>query len=145
MWPEDAYLLQLGRATYVFAYLEWAVIYLAQELSSERQVGASTGLTAGEVARLMRGAIVETGRSVEVRSEAEAIAMRYERLTSRRNDIIHAHPATIDGDQRLHRKRRSGTQVTVQIEHMDTFVDDCLLLSRDVNRLFWDLRDGRRT
>jgi hypothetical protein len=146
MWPDDDYLHHLGRAAYGFAYLEWGIIYLAAELDPDQpSVNRSAGLAAGLVAAMLRNAIAASKMSADVLADAKTYAAEFDRLIPRRNDIVHAHPATIEGDQRLHRRRPAGTTLTIQVELLDAFVDDCLSLSGQVGDLFWDLRDGRRS
>lgn len=105
------YTALLGTAVYVFAYYEWAVIYLIQQYSP------------GFVHRYCRGAPMPSG---QVRAELEKIMSdptisytavsrdelqichdRFAALIERRNALIHAHPITdADGGQILYRQAR---------------------------------------
>jgi hypothetical protein len=137
VWPDDDYLLSLGKAVYAFAYLEWGIIYLAHDLNpGERTLHRSAAMTAGQVASELRSAIRRTTRSEAVRADARDVLAGYGGLIPRRNDILHAHPATFEGVQRL---RRGGP-----IHHDDfaSFTRDCLAVSSQASVLFWSLRRG---
>jgi hypothetical protein len=108
---DPAYTALIGAAVYVFAYYEWAVIYLIRQFKP------------GFVARYSRGAPMTSGRVkaglssilndptvsyTEVsKSEMQACHDEFSRLIDERNALIHAHPITDkDGSQILNYQTR---------------------------------------
>jgi hypothetical protein len=144
--PTDSeYLEALGRAIYRWALMEWDIIYLAEELNpAGRTVHRSATMTSGLVAQQLRSALAASTMSASVLADAENISAAYDALIPRRNDIVHAHPATIDGLQRLHRVRGDSTQESIQLDDLRAFTSECAGLARRANGLFWSLRRGER-
>lgn len=67
-----------------------------------------------------------------------------EDLGPKRNAVLHARPATIDGQQRLHRWRLDPTEVmSISTAHLDGILDDIEDHRRDLNRLRPPIRDNR--
>jgi len=103
---EPSYTALVGTAVYVFAYYEWALIYLIQQFKP------------GFVGRYSRGAPMTSGRvmaeletvladptivhSKVSKSELQACCTLFGQLIEKRNALIHAHPITDhDGSQIL--------------------------------------------
>ncbi len=111
-FPEDDYLLLLGRVSYGVSMVEWKLLGdlsrlrgLPPEISVEELAWRTTGGIADEVVRHL--AKVE---DVDVRAYLEVCVAQLRILRPMRNDILHARPATINGAQRLYRwVRRSGS------------------------------------
>lgn len=123
--------------------MEWAIVYLAKELHPEgRKIRRSATMTSGHVARHLRSAIDETEASDSAYADAKAIADEYDALLLRRNDIVHAHPATISDEQRLHRVQADGTHEIIQLDDLVAFSSDCTRLGNRASALLWELRRG---
>jgi hypothetical protein len=104
--PEPDYLALIGQVAYMVSSLEWTILgdlpglaqYLPPDLTASALAGKSTGQIAGMLSKAVgaigdddvRAYVVEAGRVL-----GEAATMR--------NDILHARPATIGGEQRLYR------------------------------------------
>lgn len=97
----------LGTAVYVFAYYEWAVIYLIQQfkpgfvaLYCRREVP----MTSGRVKQELRSVLNDpaTVYAEVTREELQGCFDRFGVLIDKRNALIHAHPVTDrDGSQIL--------------------------------------------
>jgi hypothetical protein len=103
---DDAYAALVGKAIYVFAYYEWTLIYIMEQLESGFVAKYSRGepLESGKVLRKFRGAIDGLTDSFNGVSKAELVALcdEFKRLIVQRNALIHAHPITdADGAQIL--------------------------------------------
>ncbi len=145
MSKDPDYLESLGRAIYRWAQMEWAIVYLTKEIHPEgRAVQRSATMTAGHIARRLRSALDETNVSDAAFSDAKSIANEYEALLQRRNDIVHAQPATMSGQQRLHRVRADGTHESIEVDDLLAFSSDCARLGNKASALLWALRQGEK-
>ncbi|MDJ0923599.1 MAG: hypothetical protein QNJ77_03475 [Acidimicrobiia bacterium] len=144
--PTDSeYLESLGRVIYRWAQMEWAIIYLAKEIDPEgRTIRQTASMTSGHVARQLRSALEETKVSDSAYSDARAISKEYDDLLLRRNDIVHAQPATIGGEHRLHRVRADGTHESIELDDLLDFSSDCARLGNRASALLWELRKGEK-
>jgi hypothetical protein len=103
---DDSYAALVGKAVYIFAYYEWAIIYVTDYLRSgfvnEYSRGAS--MTSGAVRQEFQNTIDSPHVSFANVSKAElqTCCDEFEKLTVKRNALIHAHPITdSDGSQVL--------------------------------------------
>lgn len=100
------YTALVGKAVYVFAYYEWAVIYLIEQFKPGFVTRYCRGapMTSGQVKKELEAivggaAIVHTKVS---KDELRAACSRFADLIDKRNALIHAHPITDrDGSQIL--------------------------------------------
>jgi hypothetical protein len=121
--PEAEYLTRIGRIAYQVSSMEWCILgdleLLAEAIPDDLSVGNLAGLTTGRIASRLRGATQEiTSEPVlaYVRTAADAL----DDASKRRNHLLHARPATIDGQQRLYRWRlASGDQFPITIAWLD--------------------------
>ncbi|URX62065.1 hypothetical protein KR767_18770 [Luteibacter anthropi] len=106
--PVDAeYAALVGRATYVFSYYEWTVIYIIEQLSpgflTEYSRGGKammSGIVLGHMDRAINA--LSTGIGDVTIEELRAVQAQFATLKDQRNALIHAHPATdVDGSQIL--------------------------------------------
>jgi hypothetical protein len=142
--PADPdYFESLGRAIYRWAQMEWALVYLAEGLRSEgSKAHRSASMTSVLVARRLRSALADTKVSDSAYMDAKAIADEYADLLRRRNDIVHAHPATIKDQHRLHRVRADGTHEEIGQDDFLAFSSDSARLGNRASALLWALRRG---
>jgi hypothetical protein len=123
--------------------MEWAILYLAKELYPEgHTVRRSEPMTSAEVAQQLRSALEATSLPDSASQDAAAIADEYDSLLLQRNDIVHAHPATINDQQRLHRVRADGTHESIEPDDLVAFSSDCTRLGNRASALLWTLRRG---
>lgn len=108
---DPQYTALVGTAVYVFAYYEWAVIYLIQQFKpgfvSRYCRGAP--MTSGGVRRELEEVITSphTAYTAVTKAELEACFQEFARLIDKRNALIHAHPITDhDGSQILNYQAR---------------------------------------
>lgn len=92
---DDAYVTALGRATYVFATLEWNAVWCAERL--DRDFINNLGIkTAGQIAG---GLITLIGKVTDpaLRAACQPPATEFSRLAKLRNGILHGKPGTASG------------------------------------------------
>jgi hypothetical protein len=145
--PQDPdYLEALGRAIYRWAMMEWAIIYLAEELHPEAgTVQHSATMTSDEVTKHFRSALSATKISESTLADTREILYEYDTLVPQRNDIVHAHPATVSGQQRLHRVRADGTRQVIELDDLLAFSSDCARVGNKASALLWELRQGEKS
>ena len=125
--------------------MEWAIINLAEQLYPEgRKAHRSAAMTSGHVARQLRSALDETEVSDSAFMDARAISDEYTALLKRRNGIVHAHPATMSGQQRLYSVRDDGTHESIEVDDLVAFSSDCARLGNRASALSWTLRQGEK-
>lgn len=98
----DEYAALVGKAIYVFAYYEWTIIYIIEKLLSGFVHKYSRGnpMTSGSVKKEFQSTINTFARSSldkKLCSELQECCDMFEKLITKRNALIHAHPCT-DGD-----------------------------------------------
>lgn len=110
--PYDSeYTASIGTAIYVFAYYEWAMIYLIQQFKAGFVGKYCRGIpmTSGQVKNQLK-AILQDPQTAYIaisKSELEACFDEFECLIKKRNALIHAHPITErDGSQILHHQTK---------------------------------------
>lgn len=95
----------LAEAIYAGSYLEWALLGDLPRLTDppeELSIESLSRSTMGQVAAAVRrGASRTTDPAEEAWLKAAADAL--ETVVDRRNQVVHAHPATITGEQMLYR------------------------------------------
>ncbi len=129
---DAVYSTALGMATYCFAVMEWNAVYCGEKLSPG-YVNTVARKTAGMIANDIVGfAPLITDPAKQARYRAAAV--EFVRLVKRRNDLMHANPATVGSDQRL---VRNGTPW--QPDEIDSLADEFTACSIELNELFHDV------
>jgi hypothetical protein len=99
--------LALGRLCYAVAYLEWTILgYLSRfpRLPAELQVEQLAGETTGRIGRrLTDPSLLANVSDPQVRAWPKAGGDHLIAAATLRNSVLHARPATIDGQPRLYR------------------------------------------
>ena len=108
---DPQYTALVGKAVYVFAYYEWAVIYLIEQFKPGfvNRYCRGAPMTSGGVKKELEGVVNSHGTILSnvSRPELEACVMRFSALVKKRNALIHAHPITDrDGSQILNYQAR---------------------------------------
>jgi hypothetical protein len=128
--PVDAaYLTAIGIATYCFALMEWNAVYCGQKLSPG-YVSTVARKTAGTIGRDISGFDQLVTDQVK-QARYRAAAAEFVRLVDRRNDLVHANPATVGSDQRL---VRHGTPW--QPNEIEDLADAFTACSMELNELY---------
>ncbi len=97
---EERYVEALGRATYVFATLEWNAVWCCERIKPG-YVAKLGRKTAGDVARDLISRLSRIG-DVTVRQACNGPAHEFHRLVKVRNALLHGKPGTADDNaQRL--------------------------------------------
>ena len=103
---DDSYAALVGKAVYVFAYYEWAIIWIIELLQPGFVGRYSRGkpMTSGQVKSALQAVIDNSAISFAkvTKQELETCCAAFEKLIVKRNALIHAHPCTdTDGAQIL--------------------------------------------
>ncbi|MBI5922889.1 MAG: hypothetical protein HY847_14750 [Betaproteobacteria bacterium] len=103
---DDTYAALAGKAIYVFAYYEWTIIYIIDYLQAGFVHRYSRGkpMMSGNVKQELQNTIDNPAVSFSKvsKTELQACCDEFERLITKRNALIHAHPCTdSDGFQIL--------------------------------------------
>ncbi len=127
--PVDAaYLEALGIATYCFARMEWDAVYCGEKLSPGYMATVARK-TAGTISHDIIGFATLITDPVK-RARYQAAANQFDELVKRRNNLVHANPATVGGDQRL---VRHGTPW--QANQIEDLADEFTACSMELNEL----------
>ena len=108
---DPSYTALVGAAVYVFAYYEWAVIYLIQQFKPGFVARYCRGgpMTSAQVKRELQTILDDKATIYTHVSRAELVACRnrFALLIDKRNALIHAHPITdTDGSKILNYQTR---------------------------------------
>lgn len=101
-YPDDAYLTDLGRFLYAVATLEWYLLGDMPRSGESEELAARAGDPTGVLAMRLRE-LAERYDDPEWAAYFRTGARLLGEVSGVRNAIVHARPATIDGEQRLHR------------------------------------------
>jgi hypothetical protein len=127
--PVDVvYLKAIGMATYCFATMEWNAVYCGEKLNPG-YVNTVATKTAGVIANDIVG-FAQLITDPVTRARYQAAAADFARLVKRRNDLMHANPATVQNDQLL---VRNGTPW--QPAEVDALADEFAGCSFELNEL----------
>lgn len=127
---DDAYLVALGRALFVFAGLEWNGVWCCERLRPG-YVDTVDRKTAGAIASEFVDAAANVAPG-EVTDRLVAAAADFRRLVIVRNDIMHAQPCHApSGEERLQRRGELWT-----IEELEGAADQFAVCSIELNDLF---------
>lgn len=121
--PEADYLTRIGQIAYQVSSMEWAILgdltALTPALPADLTVASLAGKTTASIAASLRAA-ARTISVDAVREYIDAAATALEDVGPRRNHLLHARPATIDGAQRLYRWRAApGDQFPISLDWLD--------------------------
>lgn len=124
--PDRDYLELLGRAAYTWAYTEWMLLYVIK-WATEEDLAALVGGTGGRIVRRFHKVVNDPRRVGHAVDTARAGADELLRLNHRRNDILHARPATVEGEQQLHRwdpTHSNATSGTITATDLGLFITE---------------------
>ena len=125
---DNAYLEALGRATYVFATLEWNAVWCCERIETNYlyKLGRKTaGIIAEDLIRM-----AERLPSHQVRLDCLRPAEEFKRLVDLRNGILHGKPGRAKtGEQRLFREGRPWTPAMID-DVADEFAACSILLNK---------------
>jgi hypothetical protein len=105
--PDDVYLALIGQVAYAHAYLEWSLLgdlgrpEIERHLPDELKRSTLSPKPAGGIVNACTHS--EKIEDADVRRFVEEAAHALDLVTETRNDLLHAHPATVDGEQMLYR------------------------------------------
>ncbi len=104
---DDKYATQLGKAVYLFAYYEWTIICIINQIVPDFTREYCRGekpLTSGLVLKEFKKAMNAFNKDTEqpMNQEFTTYVSTFETLINKRNALVHAHPATdTNGNQIL--------------------------------------------
>ena len=148
--PDDGYLAVLGRAAYTWAYTEWTVLYLIHWQSGDDLANCAGG-TGGAIVKALHR-LLQAPPPAEVSEAAWTLASSGSegllRLSKRRNDILHARPATTPSkQQRLNRwapGRDDALPGLIEPDDLSEFILGVEHARSQLNPLFEELRALRK-
>ncbi|MCX5014772.1 hypothetical protein OG765_27835 [Streptomyces sp. NBC_00555] len=112
---DDDYLIQIGRLAYSVTYLEGLVLYDLPHLAglpAELELKGLAGRTTGQLgAILQKREILEQVADTSVRTWLQRSGELLSAAAKIRNSVLHARPATIQGQQMLQRWHPEAGQV----------------------------------
>jgi hypothetical protein len=120
-YPPDPYMRALAEAIYATTYLEWLILGDLPRVTSDPSPLSAASLSRqpmGRTANALRRAATRTTLKAEsawLTASADAL----NEVAALRNQVLHSHPATIDGEQRLFRwaiPERSKPQEALEID-----------------------------
>jgi hypothetical protein len=130
MTLDNDYSNALGRAVYVFATLEWNIVWCAERLQPGF-LKKIRGLTAGQIGTAFIS-VVTSIHDNALQSEIMPLALRFQDLVRRRNSLLHGKPCTAqDGLQRLFAEAVG----VFHLSDIHSMADDFASCSIELNRL----------
>lgn len=137
-WPEDDYLLDLGKVVYSIASIEGMLLFDLPRMT-ERFVGLTPSALAGETTTTIGKRLRHVALTIPNPAWSSYLARGAEALEDlgpKRNAVLHARPATIDGEQRLHRWRLDPVEVMpISKAHLVNLLDEIEAHRRELNQL----------
>jgi hypothetical protein len=98
---DEGYYKLIGQATYAFTYLEWSVVCIGDKIAPGF-LNEAAPKTAGSIGLLLESKVKTFAGDAALTAEIADLAGKFRALAKRRNKLLHAHPATLHGKQRLH-------------------------------------------
>ena len=136
--PESEYLQRVGEVAYAASYLEWTLLgdlnRLSDRLPDDFSLDALEQKTMGRISSMTKQAAEQCG-DPEIRCYLETTARALDVVKNVRNDVLHAHPATMspDGKQRLYRLGANGRRFWIDDEWLDRKMEEVDQAIKDVN------------
>ena len=126
---EDAYIEAIGRATYVFATLEWNVVWCCEHLKPG-YINKIKRKTAGEIAANFLS-IVDKITDHQAKVDCKKLAVQFKELVKYRNGIMHGKPgSSSSGEQLLY---RDGSPWTCDL--INKAADEFAFCSEETNKI----------
>ena len=122
--PEPDYLQRIGEVAYVASSLEWTLLgdlnRLSDRLPDDFSLDVLEQKTMGRISSMTKQAAEQCGNP-EIRRYLETTARALDVVKNVRNDVLHAHPATMspDGTQCLYRLGANGQRFWIDDEWLD--------------------------
>jgi hypothetical protein len=93
---EDEYLLELGRAIYIFSYLEFFIRWLITCIDEKGLSAVPQKSTAGKIHLILKSSIKNTPYNISNNDKDELVRIcnEFRKLKDLRNDLLHANPGT---------------------------------------------------
>jgi hypothetical protein len=128
----DDYVVALGRATYVFATLEWNAVWCCERLKPGFVIKLGKK-TAGNIATSLTKYVSQLGDE-SLKQACIGPADEFERLVKIRNGLVHGKPGTSSNNVQC--LFRDG--VTWTVEMIDDAADQFTACSESLNKLLYD-------
>lgn len=126
---EDHYVEAIGRATFVFAVLEWNAVWCLERLRPGC-IDKMAEKTAGGIAKALSNA-ASNHSDVAVRAALRRPADEFARLVEERNQLIHGRPCAPDGIT----SRLSSRDKVWTAEMIDGIADEFARCSESLNSI----------
>lgn len=135
---DEGYAALVGHAAYAFTYLEWQIVSIAQKIWPGFIFKVSK-MSAGDVAKKFANKLTAFRGDGALKADLERIAAEFKLLVVDRNHLLHAHPATIAGQQRLH-YWSPDLVFSWEPETLAAFIRRVQAISREAGSLYYDSR-----
>lgn len=133
--PGEPYLQSLGELVYAVSSMEWTILgdlrHLARHLPPDLTLEALSSKPTGKIARSLRHSLPKVTDQA-TRDYLAAAAASLGDAATLRNHVMHARPATVDGEQRLYRWTDGGTHGSHAFPITPEWLDQAL---REMQRL----------
>lgn len=140
-YPVDHdYAALLGYAVFLYAMLEWQVVYIGEKLQPGF-VSENIGKEGGRIAAALTRAINANSStlSTAIVEKLDEISARFQVLKDRRNALIHARPITMPGPERtpgLSYNGRSGDALWTEDEIIEA-IKEFEKAAEDANNIYY--------
>jgi hypothetical protein len=142
-WPEDDYLMQLGKVVYAIASIEGLLILDLPRMENS-VAGLSVEELAGKTTTEIGKRLVDLAPSIGEQGWRAYLTRGGEALLDlgpKRNSVLHARPATIEGHRRLHRWRINPTEIMpISSDYLSELLNEIDTHHQALNRLRPSLR-----
>ncbi len=134
----------MGHAAYAFGYLEWQIVHIAEKLQPGyiQSVPADPatkkqGKTAGKIASDFCQIAAKANLPQPLATNLQVAAAAFQALVIKRNELVHAHPSTIRGAQRLNYWSPAKTYHW-EPKDIDALILEIESLARTASALYYD-------
>lgn len=133
---EEPDLIALGRAAFLFARLEWQVVWCLEKLKPG-YIAKLKKQTAGTIANDFKSAVAAL-TDANLKAKLQPPADEFKRLVDTRNGIMHGKPGTATGGAQL--LFEAGTPWTAK--RLEDAADEFAVCGQSLNGLFYGVLGG---
>ena len=105
--PTEDYVYNVGLIAYSIGYLEWQILgdlCSKKDIPDEYKINKLSKQSTGQIATLfLNDELLSKVLDDELKIRIKQFGEKLRNIAERKNHILHAHPATIDGEQRFYR------------------------------------------
>ncbi len=134
--PGDRYLTFIGGIAYAVSYMEWTVIGDLSRIHASITLEDLVDRTTGHIGKaLVKASVSESNPAVQDFLKVSGQCLN--EASTLRNSVLHARPATIEGEQRLTRRTYNrgaeNEDMTIDFEWLEATTDRLAELTREMS------------